>query len=206
MGRRLTIGLTGGIAAGKSEALAAFGRLGAATVSSDEIVHELLADDELRSRIVDRWGEAVAPGGEVDRTRVGEIVFEDPAELSWLEQQLHPRVGERIGAWLGSLPDQVELAVIEVPLLFESGMEGLFDATVTVVAPDEVRRRRAAARGHGGLEGREGRQLEQSDKAARATHVVRNDGTVAELEQALSVLIGSLRRARPTAGSEPLQS
>ncbi len=205
MGRRLTIGLTGGIAAGKSEALAAFERLGAATVSSDAVVHDLLGEAELRSRLVDRWGPEVAPNGEVDRSRVGEIVFADPAELAWLESELHPRVGERIAAWLGSLPDQEELAVVEVPLLFESGMEEVFDATVAVVAPDDVRRSRAAARGHGGLEGREGRQLDQDEKAARATHVVRNDGSLADLEEQLSALIGSLRRARPAPGSEPLQ-
>lgn len=206
MARRLTIGLTGGIAAGKSEALAAFGRLGAATVSSDAVVHELLADAALKSRIVDRWGAEVAPGGQVDRAKVGEIVFSDPSELTWLEAQVHPLVGERIAAWLLSLPDDAELAVIEVPLLFESGMEGLFDATVAVVASDDLRRSRAAARGHRGLGGREGRQLDQEEKAARATHVVRNDGTVSDLEQELSALIGNLQGSRPASGGESLKS
>ena len=67
----LTIGLTGGIAAGKSEALAAFERLGAATISSDAVVHELLEREPLLPRLVERWGEEVAPGGEVDRNRIG---------------------------------------------------------------------------------------------------------------------------------------
>jgi dephospho-CoA kinase len=136
----LTIGLTGGIAAGKSEALAAFGRLGAATISSDAVVHQLLDSEPLLDRLTERWGAEVAPAGTVDRGRVGEIVFADPEQLAWLESQVHPLVGERIGAWLSSLPDGTGVAVVEVPLLFESGMEGAFDATVAVVASDDVRR------------------------------------------------------------------
>ena len=96
--------------------------------------------------------------------------------------------------------------MVEVPLLFESGMEEVFDATVAVVAPDDVRRSRAAARGHGGLEGREGRQLDQDEKAARADHVVRNDGTLADLEQQLSRADRQPSSALgPPPGSEPLQ-
>src|SRR3978361_543545 len=101
----LTIGLTGGIAAGKSEALAAFSRLGAATISSDAVVHELLDSEPLLGRLTERWGGEVAPEGRVDRARIGEIVFADPEELAWLEGQIHPLVGERIGSWLGSLPE-----------------------------------------------------------------------------------------------------
>src|SRR5215467_10934285 len=95
----LTIGLTGGIAAGKSEALAAFGRLGAATISSDAIVHELLDSEPLRGRLIERWGAEIAAGGEIDRARIGEIVFADPEQLSWLEGQVHPLVRERTAAW-----------------------------------------------------------------------------------------------------------
>jgi dephospho-CoA kinase len=189
----LTIGLTGGIAAGKSEALAAFSRLGAPTLSSDAVVHELLDSEPLVGRLTERWGADVAPGGSVDRSRVGEIVFADPDQLTWLEQQIHPLVGERIGAWLVGLPTEAEVAVIEVPLLFESGMEGVFDTTVAVVTEDEVRRERAAARGHALVDEREARQLAQEEKAARAEHVVANDGSFEDLEEALSALIARLR-------------
>jgi dephospho-CoA kinase len=188
----LTIGLTGGIAAGKSEALAAFERLGAATISSDAVVHELLDSEPLLGRLTERWGGEVAPEGRVDRTRVGEVVFADPGELSWLEAQIHPLVGERIGAWLGSLPEDVGIAVVEVPLLFESEMEPVFDTTVAVVTSDEVRRARAEARGHALVGEREARQLAQEEKAARAEHVVENDGTLEDLEQRLSVLVAKL--------------
>jgi dephospho-CoA kinase len=191
----LTIGLTGGIAAGKSEALAAFGRLGAATLSSDAVVHELLDSEPLRGRLIERWGEEIAPEGRVDRGRIGEIVFADPEQLTWLEQQIHPLVGERIGAWLAALSDtDTGIAVIEVPLLFEGGMAQAFDTTVAIVTDDAVRRERAAARGHALVDEREARQLTQGEKAERAEHVVPNDGSVEDLERALSALIAKLGR------------
>ena len=190
----LTIGLTGGIAAGKSEALAALDRLGAATLSSDAVVHELLDSEPLLSRLAERWGPEVAPAGSVDRGRIGAIVFADPDELGWLETQVHPLVGERIGAWLGSLAPEVRFAVVEVPLLFESGMEGAFDTTVAIVAGDDDRRDRAAARGQALVDEREARQLPQDDKAGRADHVVVNDGTIEDLERNLSALLAKLDR------------
>ena len=193
MARPLTIGLTGGIAAGKSEALAAFERLGAETISSDAVVHELLDGEPLLSRLVERWGGEVAPDGRVDRNRIGSIVFADTDELKWLEGQIHPLVGERIGAWLTALPDEANIAVVEVPLLFESGMEAVFDTTVAVVASDEVRLERAEARGHALVDEREARQLAQAEKASRAAHVIENDGSVEDLERELSALVEKLR-------------
>ena len=201
----LKIGLTGGIAAGKSEALAAFGRLGAATVSSDAIVHELLDDEPMLSAIAERWGEGAIVDGAVDRSRVGEIVFADPEELAWLEASVHPLVGERIASWLDSLPADTPAAVIEVPLLFETEMEGLFDATVTIHTSDPVRKARAGERGHALVEEREARHLHPTEKARRADHVVLNDGTIAELEAKLSALIDSLSGSGPAPGPDQLQ-
>lgn len=190
----LTIGLTGGIAAGKSTALAVFERLGAATISSDAVVHELLDSQPLLGRLTERWGEEIAPGGQVDRTKIGEIVFADPEQLKWLEGQIHPLVGERIGTWLASLNDDTEVAVVEVPLLFEGEMAPVFDTTVAVVTADELRRERAEARGHILVGEREARQLSQDEKAARAEYVIENDGTLEDLEQRLSALIAKLER------------
>jgi dephospho-CoA kinase len=202
----LTVGLTGGIAAGKSEALAAFGRLGAQTLSSDAVVHELLGDERVRERLVERWGEDVAPGGTVDRARVSAVVFERPEELAWLEGVLHPLVGQRVTDWRSSLPAGSELAVVEVPLLFEAAMEGAFDATVAVVAADEVRRERGAARGQDLLEERAARQLSQEEKAARADFVVRNDGSLEQLEERLSRLADELRATAAGRDRDPLQT
>jgi dephospho-CoA kinase len=189
----LKIGLTGGIAAGKSEALKAFTRLGAATLSSDAVVHELLEGEPLRGRLEERWGSEVIADGEIDRAKIGEIVFADPEELTWLEAQIHPLVQERTAAWLHSLPDQTEVAVVEVPLLFEVGGERPFDATVAVVTPDGLRRERAAARGHALVDEREARQLTQMEKAERADYTVENDGSVEDLERELSALLARLR-------------
>jgi dephospho-CoA kinase len=190
----LKIGLTGGIAAGKSEALKAFARLGAATLSSDAVVHELLEGEPLRGRLVERWGPDIASGGGVDRAKIGEIVFADPEQLTWLEAQIHPLVQQRTAEWLTSLPEGTEFAVVEVPLLFEAGSDKAFDTTVAVVTADEVRRERAAARGHALVDEREARQLTQPEKAARAEHMIENDGTVGDLERALSALLAKLRR------------
>jgi dephospho-CoA kinase len=186
--RPALIGLTGQVAAGKSEALAAFARLGAATLSTDAVVHDLLGSEEVRARLVERWGADVAPDGRLDRNCVGALVFERPEELGWLESVLHPLVGERIAAWVVGLPPHTALAVVEVPLLFEVGMEDEFDATIAVVAGDEVRAERAAARGTDLLEGRSGRQLSQDEKEARATFVIRNDGDLDALERRLEEL------------------
>lgn len=190
----LTVGLTGGIAAGKSEALAAFERLGAATLSADAVVHDLLDSEPLLGRLVERWGPEVAPEGRVDRGRIGEVVFADPAEIGWLESQVHPLVREQMAAWLVALPPETEFAVIEIPLLFESELEPGFDTTVAIVAGEEVRRARAEARGHALVGEREARQLTQEQKADRAEHTIVNDGSVEDLERALSGLLAKLRR------------
>jgi dephospho-CoA kinase len=186
------IGLTGGIGAGKSEALAAFERLGAATLSTDLVAHEVLDDEGVRDLLIDRWGSDVAPAGAIDRNRVAELVFDRPDELAWLESVTHPRVGAAVLEWRQRVEPEAEVGVVEVPLLFEAGMEGAFDATVAVIADDEVRDRRLRERGQPGLEGREARQLDQDEKAARADHVVRNDGTIAELERSLAELMSAV--------------
>jgi dephospho-CoA kinase len=188
------VGLTGGIGAGKSEALAAFARLGAATLSTDQVTHELLADPEVRGALIERWGEEVATDGEVDRGRVAEIVFADPGELAWLESQLHPRVGAHVLGWRSRLKPGTEVAVVEVPLLFEAAMEDAFDATVAVVADDQLREWRLRERGQAGLAGREDRQLDQAEKADRADHVLRNDGTLEDLERGVAEILEEIGR------------
>ena len=109
MSRPVAVAITGGIGAGKTEALRAFARNGAATVSSDEIVHHLLRQDEVKQAIVERLGNGVlAPSGEIDRGAVGTIVFNDEAARGWLEALLHPLVSTEYLQWredLAKLPD-----------------------------------------------------------------------------------------------------
>jgi dephospho-CoA kinase len=190
------VGLTGGFGAGKSTALAALERLGAATLSTDAVVHELYATDDVRDAVVARWGEDVAPAGVVDRSAVAARAFAAPAERAWLEGELWPRVGARVAAWreqvAGREPAPVA-AVVETPLLFEAGMEASYDATIAVVADEDVRAARAGARGHVAAVERAARQLTQDEKARRATFAVHNSGTVEELERQLSGVLATLR-------------
>jgi dephospho-CoA kinase len=189
------VGLTGGIGVGKSTALAALESLGAAVLSTDRVVHELYESDDVRALVTERFGAAVAPGGMVDRAAIAERAFATPDDRAWLEEILWPRVGARISSWrqeLERLSPPPRVAVVEVPLLFESGMERAFDATIAIVADEQVRRERASARDHRSLDERTARQLSQEEKAARATYVVANNGTVEQLERALSAVLENL--------------
>ena len=159
------------------------------------MVRELLTSAEVRDELVKRWGDEVAPGGEVDRDAVARRVFDDAAEREWLEGVLWPRVGARVVEWRAGLDAAApapRAAVVEVPLLFEAGMESVFDRTIAVVADEDIRGERAAARGHVGLEGRTAAQLTQEEKSQRADFTVRNDGSLAELEEKLSRLLEDL--------------
>jgi dephospho-CoA kinase len=191
------VGLTGGLGSGKSTALAALERLGAAVISSDAVVHELYEAPELREAVVARFGSEVAPGGHVDRALLAGRAFAAEEDRRWLEGLIWPLVGTRVAAWLeqtraASPPPRA--AVVEVPLLFEAGLEGIYDATIAVVSEEELRRARAAARGHEAVEERAARQLSQEEKASRATFAVRNDGSEADLEQELSAVLAKLGR------------
>jgi dephospho-CoA kinase len=191
------IGLTGGMGAGKSTALRVLERLGAAVQSTDAVVHELYEGTRLRDAVVARWGEEVAPGGVVDRAEVARRAFADEEGRAWLEATVWPLVGERMGTWLAqarALEPAPRAIVVEVPLLFEAGMEGAYDATLAVVAAEGLREQRAAGRGHALTAERAARQLSQEEKAARATYVVENDGSVEELERELSGVLDKLGR------------
>lgn len=191
------VGLTGGMGAGKSTALAALARLGAATLSTDAVVHELYEDPEVVALVVGRWGEEVAPDGVVDRSKVATAAFAAPEERQWLEELLWPRVAQRVIAFREeamAMDPPPRAAVVETPLLFEAGMDKVYDATIAVVADEEIRAERAAARGHHGLDERAARQLPQEEKARRATFAVQNSGTVEELQGVLSDVLGKLEQ------------
>ena len=167
--RPVAVAITGGIGAGKSEALAAFARCGAAVSSSDEIVHRLLREDEqVKAALRERWGERVfGVDGTPDRRAIGEIVFESRDELAWLEALLHPRVAAEYLRWrdeLSRLDDPPRVCATEVPLLYETGAESRFDAVVVITAPEEVRRGRAGER----LDARADRLVPDGEKVRRA--------------------------------------
>lgn len=187
MKRPLAVALTGGIAAGKSEALQAFARHGAATASSDEVVHRLYRDDAgLHAALRTRWGSRVFADGEVDREAVGRIAFADPGELEWLERELHPRVRAAIDAWIRE--QDTDVVVVEVPLLYETGGEARFDTVVVVTAPAEVRETRRA-----GISDRQWRLVPDEEKARRADFAYVNDGTLEQLDAFVASVLEALR-------------
>jgi dephospho-CoA kinase len=191
------VGLTGGIGAGKSTALAALERQGAATLSTDAVVHQLYEEPDVLDAVVDRFGDAVAPAGSVDRGAVARSAFATPEDRKWLEELLWPRVGARMHDWRSSLPERTpppKAAVVEVPLLFEAGMDSAFDATIAVIAPEELRAERAGDRGHQALDERHARQLTQEEKSHRATYTVVNDGDIEILEAKLAEVLDMLNR------------
>jgi dephospho-CoA kinase len=181
--------------AGKSEALRVLEELGAATLSTDAVVHDLLSSDEVRDELVARFGADVAPGGQIDRSAVATLVFEQPEERKWLEGILWPRVGARVNEWreqVATSEPPPRALVVEVPLLFEADMEGAFDHTIAVITSDHIRAERTGDRGHAGVESRNSRQLSQKEKAERAEYVVENDGSLDALRETLSELLENI--------------
>ena len=183
MRRPVAVAITGGIGAGKSAALDAFRRHGAATVSSDEIVHHLLAtDDAVRDALVERLGEEVlGEDGRPERARIAELVFRDRERLAFLEGLLHPLVSREYLQWrdaLARLPTPPRVCVTEVPLLYEVGADERFDRVVVITAPRALRelRRRVP------LDARDARLLPDRDKVRRADYTYRNTGTLEELD------------------------
>ena len=183
MRRPVAVAITGGIGAGKSAALVAFQRHGAATVSSDEIVHHLLrADPDVREALVRRFGDDVLDhDGIPDRASIAAIVFDNPEALAFLEALLHPLVSREYLQWreqLGGLDDPPQVCVTEVPLLFESGAESRFDRIVVITAPRLLREQRR----HAPLDNREARLVDDREKIAKADFHYVNTGTVEGLD------------------------
>jgi dephospho-CoA kinase len=168
--RPLAVAVTGGIGAGKTEALRAFARRGVPTLSADEVVHRLIAEDqEVRAALEGQFGTT-------DRAQIAEVAFADPDRLMWLEALLHPRVRLEEEAWFAGLDAQV--AVTEIPLLYEVGGEDRFDAVVVITAPDALRSARTPNAG----DERARRLLPDDQKAARADFAYVNDGTIEQLD------------------------
>jgi dephospho-CoA kinase len=187
--RPLAVALTGGIAAGKSEALLAFARHGAAVISTDDVVHRLYREDEeLQAALRDRWGERVFRNGDVDRAEIGRIVFADRAELDWLESELHPGVRAATDEWLAA--QTADVAVAEIPLLYETGGEERFDRVVVVTAPPDVREAR-----RGAVADREDRLVPEEEKVRRADFSYVNDGSLEELDAFVAGVLEELRRS-----------
>ena len=192
--RPIAVAITGGIGAGKSEALEAFRHHGAATVSSDEIVHHLLAtDDEVRDALVARLGEGVlGEDGRPDRGRIAKVVFADRDALTFLEGLLHPLVAREYLTWrdrLGELPNPPRVCVTEVPLLYEAGGESRFDKVVVITAPRQLREQRRRVQ----RDDRDQRLIPDREKAKRADFVYVNTGSLDELDEWVGGVMSKLQ-------------
>ncbi len=202
MRRPIAVAITGGIGAGKSTALAAFRARGAATVSSDEIVHHLLAtDDAVKATLVERFGDRIlGADGRPDRPSIAALVFADPEALAWLEGLLHPLVSREYLAWreqLARLDEPPTVCVTEVPLLYESGGETRFDKVAVVTAPRQLRE----ARRRTPPDDREARLLPEREKVARADYHYANTGTFDDLDRWVVGVLAELTRLTDTAGA-----
>lgn len=185
--------MTGGIGAGKSTALECFRRHGAAVVSSDEIVHHLLAQDpDVKQALVERLGdEILGPDGAPDRELIGRRVFADPDALAFLEKVLHPLVSREYMIWreqLAELPNPPRVCVTEVPLLYEVGAESRFDKVVVITAPAKLRE----ARRGGWKDDRESRLIADREKVRRADFSYVNIGTPDELDDWVAAVMATL--------------
>ena len=193
MPRPLAVAITGGIGAGKSTALECFRRHGAATVSSDEIVHHLLATDpEVKRALVERLGaEILGEDGAPDRERIAFRVFKDRDALDFLEKLLHPLVSREYMTWreqLAELPNPPAVCVTEVPLLYEVGAETRFDKVVVITAPTKLRE----ARRGGWSDDRGSRLVPDREKAKRADFTYVNTGTPDDLDDWVAELMATL--------------
>ena len=192
MNRPVAVAITGGIGAGKSEALQAFARHGAATVSSDEIVHHLLRRGDVRDAVVARMGNGVlAPDGEIDRGALATVVFNDRDALAWLEELLHPLVSLEYLQWrerLAELPNVPAVCVTEVPLLYETGGDARFDKVIVITAPTKLRRARSVV----ATEDREARLIPDGEKVERADYAFKNTGSLEELDEFVASVLREL--------------
>ena len=189
----LAVAITGGIGAGKSTALESFRRHGAATVSSDEFVHHLLATDPtVRQALVERLGEAILGlDGAPDRERIALQVFEDRDALDFLEKLLPPLGSREYLAWrdeLAKLAHPPKVCVTEIPLLYEVGAETRFDKVVVITAPQKLREARRGGR----KDDRESRLIPDREKVKRADFAYVNTGTPDELDAWVAGVMATL--------------
>ncbi len=197
----LRVGLTGGLASGKSTVARRWREMGIPVLDADLVVHELYEPGGAgAAAVAEAFGADLLDGkGAVDRPRLARRVFGDGAAVKTLNARIHPLVIERQAVWFEELEARGEpLAVVEATLLLESGGRKRFDRIVTVSAPAEVRLARAIARdpgvGREQLGKRMAAQMPDAERDRLADHVLRSDGTRQELIDAATRL-GELLRA-----------
>ena len=196
-----TVGITGGIAGGKTTVAQMLADLGAIVISADEIAREITAPgSEALIEIERRFGgEYIRDDGSLDRAKLGAHVFRSKSDRSELEAITHPRIGALLRRRISDARKENPKAVIavEVPLLFEAGMQDWFDAVVTVVTSREKQLERLKAKGltKDDAVRRIGAQMRIEEKAELADYVIRNDGDMAALTEAVKGLWKNIEKS-----------
>jgi dephospho-CoA kinase len=198
----LLVGLTGGIASGKSIATQVLRDLGAHVIDADKIVHDLLSNGQDAHReVVDHFGPSiVAVDGTVDRRKLGEIVFANAAERSWLNQCIHPRVFEAYQHQLKHIGerDPDSIVVMDAALLIETGYHKRMDSIIVVYAREEDQLQRLMARDGFTEEQARARirsQMPLAEKKAFADHVIDNTGSREDTERQAREVFRQLKQA-----------
>ena len=192
------VGLTGGIATGKSYVARRLRDAGVPVVDSDVLAREAVAPGTVAlAAIVERFGPAVLTDGELDRVRLGDLVFRDPVARRDLEAIVHPEVRRGIAEFFDVLPPETPLAVADIPLLFETRGERNFDQVIVVACAPDTQIERIMARdglARDAAERRVAAQLPIEEKVRRADYVIRTDGPYDETNAQIAAVLASLRR------------
>ena len=192
---KLVIGLIGGIGSGKSSAAAALAKLGARVISGDLLGHEALRDADIKKQVVEHWGKRVLDRqGEIDRSRLGAIVFGNPEERRKLEAIVHPYIKRRLAEEIDAAQAdrRVKLIVVDAAVMLEVGWSKHCDRILYVEAPRNLRLKRLAQqRGWTAKElaAREEAQMPLSEKKAFADAVLNNSGSVEQLQEEIGKLL-----------------
>jgi len=184
------VGLTGGIATGKSQALKLFEEAGWLVLSVDSIVGELLkSDTDVQSQLVSRWGKRILKDcGSIDKGVIGQIVFDASSERMWLESILHPIIRSKWISFVLSCPS--DRCMVELPLLFENNLQSHFNCTISMFAPPSLMLARLRKRGLSDLESQQRMtaQMTVYQKAELADYVINSSGEIDFLEEQILVL------------------
>ena len=179
----LRVALTGGIGSGKSSAAEIFAALGAVVVDSDEIARKVLDRESVGfGEVVAVFGDQILSGGEIDRKKLGQLVFSDPKERKKLEQITHPLIRKEFESIIKNLPEN-SIVINQIPLLAESKYDYKFDYVIAISAPIEVRKNRLLERGMKSyeIEQRLAAQASDADRAKIANEVIENAGDLSQL-------------------------
>lgn len=199
----IAVGLTGGVGSGKSTVARLFLELGATLIDADEVAREVVEPGEPAWQdIRDAFGEGVfAEDGRLDRAALARVVFRDDEARAKLNRIVHPRVAERSAALMQAAKERGEAwLVYDVPLLYENGLESMFDTVVVVTASDETRKRRLVDREgwpEADIEARMRAQLPLAEKAQRADHVIDNDGSLLETRRQVEEVVARILGVGP---------